>query len=137
MLTRPRRLQVAALCFRQSGQEKEVLLITSRDTGRWILPKGWPMKGKTCGESALQEAWEEAGVRSNRLEQNPIGTYSYNKRLKNGAEEPLDTLVYLAEVDTLSDEYPERHQRNRKWFSPKDAAKLVQEPELKNIIVAL
>jgi len=56
------RTQFAALPFRVKEDKVQVLLITSRGTGRWIVPKGWPMEGKTPAESALQEAWEEAGV---------------------------------------------------------------------------
>lgn len=137
MLSRPNRLQVAALCHREGDNGREVLLITSRDTGRWIVPKGWPMKDKTCGEAALQEAWEEAGVKEATIAPEPIGSYSYDKRLNNGAVEPLDTLVYLADVRELSNEYPERDQRKRKWFSPSEAAKRVREPGLKRILQAL
>jgi hypothetical protein len=62
-LRRPKRLQVAALCYKQANDtdDKEILLVTSRDTGRWIIPKGWPIDGKNASEAALQEAWEEAG----------------------------------------------------------------------------
>lgn len=137
LVTRPNRLQVAALCHREGKKGREVLLVTSRDTGRWILPKGWPMKDKTCGEAALQEAWEEAGVKSATVSDDPIGTYSYDKRLDNGAVEPLDMLVYSADVHDLSEDYPECHQRKRKWFSPEDAADKVNEPQLKQILRAL
>ena len=61
MFRRPRSLQVAALCHRRTkAGQKEVLLVTSRGTGRWILPKGWPMRGKSDAQAAAQEAWEEA-----------------------------------------------------------------------------
>ena len=63
MLLRPKRVQVAALCFRETDTGKDVLLITSRGTGRWIVPKGWPIDGMGGSEAALREAWEEAGVR--------------------------------------------------------------------------
>ena len=72
MLQRPKRLQVAALCYRRDGDSKEVLLVTSRGTGRWILPKGWPIDGLDAGEAALQEAWEEAGVRKGALIEDPF-----------------------------------------------------------------
>ncbi|NIZ13378.1 NUDIX hydrolase [Phaeobacter sp. HF9A] len=134
MLSRPRRLQVAALCYRQSDSGREVLLITSRDTGRWVLPKGWPMEGKTCAESAAQEAWEEAGVRNGRLDERAIGRYEYDKRLDNGAVEPLETLVYRLEVAELLDDFPEAHERTRSWVSPSVAATLVDEPQLRDLL---
>ncbi|KUP95105.1 NUDIX hydrolase [Tritonibacter horizontis] len=134
MLSRPPRLQVAALCFRETEAGREVLLITSRDTGRWVLPKGWPMAGKTSAESAAEEAWEEAGVRRGRFEDQPIGRYVYDKRLDSGATEPLETLVYALEVEDLRDEFPEMHQRQRNWVTPSEAAVLVDEPQLRDLL---
>ncbi|MCG7622928.1 MULTISPECIES: NUDIX hydrolase [unclassified Epibacterium] len=134
MLSRPRRLQVAALCYRQTDTGREVLLITSRDTGRWVLPKGWPMAGKTSAESAVQEAWEEAGVAKSRFDETPLGCYSYDKRLDNGAVEPLETLVYAVEVQELQECFPEAHERSRSWMSPAEAATRVDEPELRDLL---
>ena len=137
LFRRPSRLQVAALCLRGADTAREVLMITSRDTGRWIIPKGWPMNGKTCAEAALQEAWEEAGVKKARIKDTPIGSYSYAKRRDNGTEEPVTTLIYAADVDELALTYPEAHQRTRQWMSPKAAAELVQEPELQALLRSL
>ena len=134
MLSRPRRLQVAALCYRRDKSGCEVLLITSRDTGRWVVPKGWPMEGKSSAGSAAQEAWEEAGVRCGRFEETPVGRFEYDKRLNNGALEPLETLVYAVEVQELRDDFPEAHERTRKWVSPKDAAEMVREPQLRDLL---
>ena len=78
---RPPALQVGALCL-QAGTGK-VLLVTSRGTGRWIIPKGWPMDGRSAGGAALREAWEEAGVRG-QVEERPLGRYSYDKKLTRG-----------------------------------------------------
>ncbi len=64
LLRRPKRLQMAAMCHRGQGDSKEYLLVTSRDTARWIIPKGWPIRGLKSNETALREAWEEAGVRN-------------------------------------------------------------------------
>ncbi|WP_282091141.1 NUDIX hydrolase [Epibacterium ulvae] len=137
MIFRPRRLQTAALCLRQNGEDKEVLLITSRDTGRWIIPKGWPMNGKTCAEAALQEAWEEAGVTKSSITSTPLGTYNYDKRLKHGAIEPVTVLIYEVQVGHLADEFPEVSERKRAWFTPVKAATLVAEPELQAVLRAL
>lgn len=133
ILQRPKRLQVAALCHRGNGASKEYLLVTSRDTGRWIIPKGWPIRGLKSNETALQEAWEEAGVRNSNATVEPIGRYSYNKRKSTGLEIPIETLVYSVAVEDLSEDYPEAHERDRKWVKAIDAAEMVNEAELKSI----
>ena len=134
LLQRPKRQQVAALCYRGAGDNKEVLLVTSRDTGRWIIPKGWPMRGKDGPGSAMQEAWEEAGVREATSVGDPIGMYTYEKRKDSGWSFPVETMVYPVSVEKLEDKFPEVKERTRKWFSPAEAANLVQEPELKTIL---
>ncbi|AUQ59206.1 putative NUDIX hydrolase [Phaeobacter inhibens] len=134
MFFRPKRLQVAVMCYRNGDKSKEVLMITSRGTGRWIVPKGWPIKGMNGPQSALQEAWEEAGVRDARIEGEPVGTYEYMKLQDNGTKEVVHTLVYVAEVSELSDDYPEQSERTREWMSPKAAAELVAEPELSDLL---
>ncbi|MGR3795556.1 NUDIX hydrolase [Vannielia litorea] len=137
MLQRPRRLQVGALCYRKSGGEKQVLLVTSRGTGRWIIPKGWPMRGKDAAGAALQEAWEEAGVRSQKRPKAAIGSYTYEKTRDEGWGVPVETLVFPVKVEELAEEFPEASERRRKWVSPKDAANMVQEPELQEILRGL
>lgn len=134
LISRPRLLQVAALCLKGSGADTRVLMITSRGTGRWIIPKGWPITGKDGAQTALQEAWEEAGVSKGDVTGNPIGAFSYDKELKTGLPVPVQTFVYTIRDVELSDKYPEAHQRRRKWVSPRDAANMVREPELKNIL---
>jgi len=131
---RPKRLQVAALCYRRRKSGKEVLLITSRDTGRWILPKGWPIDGLDEAGSALQEAWEEAGVKDGRIANDPIGTFDYQKRFNGGAEATCRTQVFPIEVDKLAREFPERQERKRKWVSPAKAADMVEEPQLRDML---
>jgi len=127
------RVQVAALCFREKRAGKEVLLITSRDTGRWIIPKGWPIDGLNASDAAAQEAWEEAGVRGN-VNETPVGAFTYDKGLKDGSAVACKTTVYPVEVETLADEYPEVDERTRKWVSLTEAAQMVQEPELRKIL---
>ncbi len=133
ILQRPKQLQVAALCHRGEGADKEFLLVTSRETARWIIPKGWPIRGLDAKESALQEAWEEAGVKHSDVLSGPIGRYSYQKRKASGLEVPIETLVYSVSVKELSDDFPEAQERTRKWVSAEAAANLVNEPELKSI----
>ncbi len=137
MWQRPKMIQVAALCYRETPEGKQVLLITSRDTGRWIVPKGWPIDGLDGAGSALQEAWEEAGVSKADIETDPIGCYDYDKRLSDGLATPVVAQVYLTRVKNIKDDYPEVGQRKRRWFSPDAAAKLVQEQELKEILLDL
>ena len=136
IVRRPKSLQMAALCHRRSGGRKEYLLITSRDTGRWVIPKGWPIRGLNAAQTALREAWEEAGVKNSTSTDAPIGTYRYLKRLANGKAVQVKTLVYSVAVKDLSEEFPEAHERTRKWVSAEEGARLVQEAELKSIFRA-
>ena len=135
LLRRPKRLQVAALCYKQAkdSDAKEILLVTSRDTGRWIIPKGWPIDGKNAPEAALQEAWEEAGVRKGTAGK-ALGHYNYDKELKNGLPVAVETLVFPVQVSEMKDDYPEAAQRSRKWVSPSEAANMVREPQLQDML---
>lgn len=135
MLQRPKSIQMAALCYKTEASEKKVLLVSSRDTGRWVIPKGWPMAGKSSAETALQEAWEEAGVQAGDVAAQPLGAYTYNKRFESGWSQPVRTLVYPVCVTQLEKPYPESHERTRIWVDPLEAANMVQEPELKQLLV--
>lgn len=127
------RTQFAALCFRVVDGKTRILLITSRGSGRWIIPRGWPMDHKTPCEAALTEAWEESGVRGKGYEVS-LGLYSYTRVIGDGEPTPCVAMVYPVKVKKMSKDYPEKGQRRRKWFSPKKAAEMVDEPELANII---
>jgi len=131
--------QVAALCWRRVKGRTDVLLITSRDTGRWIVPKGWPIKGLSDAQSALREAWEEAGVRAGADRARHAGAFFYDKGLEDGSDLPVVAHVYKVRLrkDDLADRFPEAGQRRRAWVPAKKAAKLVQEPELKKILRSL
>ncbi|MFK7837732.1 MAG: NUDIX hydrolase [Sulfitobacter sp.] len=131
---RRKRTQVAALCYKETDAGRRVLLITSRGTGRWIVPKGWLVPGKNGSESALQEAWEEAGVSKADIEEEPMGYYEYAKWMGKDESIPIEAEVYLTRVRDLEKSYPEVDQRERKWFSPNEAANLVHEPDLKEIL---
>lgn len=91
LVRRPRLLQIAALCTRGPGV-REVLLVTSRGTKRWIVPKGWPHRGADGPASALAEAWEEAGVKEATAEPRPVGRYAAVKRSATGLAEPCDVV---------------------------------------------
>ena len=130
-------MQVAALCTRNVGPNDDVLLITSQGTGRWIIPKGWPINGLNGPETALQEAWEEAGVRASDVQKDPVGHYSYDKTLDDGTAQQIVTSVYRIQVNELAEDYPEADQRKRCWVSPKVAAERVQEPELRDLLLQM
>ncbi|MDA0901130.1 MAG: NUDIX hydrolase [Proteobacteria bacterium] len=127
------RSQFAALCFRRKKKGVEILLISSRDSERWIIPKGWPMDGKTPAETAGLEAWEEAGVCGTTLDL-CVGLYSYSKEIDGVETVPCIVSVFPVEVKSLMDKYPEVGERRRKWFSAKKAASKVREPDLKAIL---
>ncbi len=128
-------MQYGALCWRREGEETEVLLITSRDTGRWVIPKGWPMPGLSPEAAAAQEAWEEAGV-SGLMNPLCIGRYGYQKCLTLTSTVPCAVAVYGMRVEKLAKTFPEMKERRRKWFPLREAATLVAEPELALIIAA-
>jgi 8-oxo-dGTP pyrophosphatase MutT (NUDIX family) len=129
------RNQIGALCWRPHGSGHEVLLITSRDTGRWIIPKGWLVQGLTAAGSAAREAWEEAGIEG-KPEEEALGYFAYRKGLDEGRAIPCVVEVFALRVERLTDRYPERGERRRKWFRPEKAAKKVDEPDLRQLILS-
>ncbi|MBJ3774552.1 NUDIX hydrolase [Acuticoccus mangrovi] len=137
LIRRPPLLQVAALCLREGKGRPEVLLVTSRGTGRWILPKGWPIKGTEGHGAALREAWEEAGVLRARAAPEPVGRYRAVKRQDAGYSMPCDVLVYRVSVEAMTDDFPEKGERRRIWVSPKKAAQMVVEADLKRLLASL
>lgn len=113
----------------------EVLLVTSRETKRWVIPKGWPWPDCADHRAAAEEAREEAGV-SGDIGKTAIGHFSYVKRLENGSVR-VKVDVYLLDVTRERNKWPEKKERNREWFTPARAASLVQERALKTLIRAL
>ena len=112
-----------------------ILLITSRDTGRWVVPKGNPEPGMSAREAALNEAHEEAGV-DGEVGEAPIGRYSYQKRRRDGDMVPAEVVVYPLLVTRQLDEWAERHERAHRWFSQADAAASVAERSLRALILS-
>jgi 8-oxo-dGTP pyrophosphatase MutT (NUDIX family) len=133
--TVPCRLQVAALPWRMDEAGVEILLITSRDTGRWVLPKGWPEAREPLSEAAAREAGEEAGL-SGVVSHIEVGRYFYAKALASGQEVPCEVLVYPLQVTEMAAKWKERHERERRWFGGHEAAGMVAEPDLGQIIAA-
>lgn len=132
----PMHMQLAALCYRKGKKGREVLLVTS-STGRWILPKGWPIDGLPSGEVAMVEAWEEAGVRKGKLNRKPLGSFVGTKLSSEGDEEPCLTKVYAIKVQKTLRDYPESDRRDRVWVSPEKAAEMVTEDGLKALLLDL
>ena len=130
------RMQYGALCWREADAGLEVLLITSRDTGRWIIPKGWPIAGLAPEAAAAQEAWEEAGV-TGTISPDPLGRYGYDKVLTPDMALPCAVSVYALRVAALARKFPERDQRRRKWFTAEKAARKVAEPDLRALLQAV
>jgi 8-oxo-dGTP pyrophosphatase MutT (NUDIX family) len=126
------RLQYAALPYRMHDGF-EFLLITSRETGRWIVPKGWPMKGKKPHACAAREALEEAGVKG-KIDKSAIGCYRYVKRLSNNASAPCIVDVYPLMVERQMERWREQGQRSLGWFSAAEASSRVNESELASLI---
>ena len=133
---RPDFIQAAALCLREGKKGREVLLISSLKSERWILPKGWPMKGRTLAGAALQEAWEEAGV-VGKADEVPVGFYTYHKIRAGGLPVSCRVEVFNITLADLVRDYPERKRRKRVWMPLEDAAAAVEEPELKTLLLSL
>ena len=127
------RSQFAALCYRLRNDKPQILLIASRDSGRWIVPKGWPIDRKTPAQAATREAWEEAGVRGRGIDR-CLGIYTTEKAIGPLQSVPCVVAVFPVRVGSLEDDFPEAGQRRRKWFSRKKAARKVTDPELAQII---
>lgn len=128
------RKQYGAICFRRTGENIEILIITSRDSGRWIMPKGWPIKGKKPYETALIEAFEEAGV-NGKVRKAPVGSYTYLKDIEDGGLVPCVVEMFQVEVKEIRVKFKERGQRSQLWVTPDEAARCVREIELKSLLV--
>ena len=128
--------QCAALPFTWRDGELRVLLVTSRETHRWVLPKGWREKRLAPHALAAKEAFEEAGV-VGRVERRPIGRYDYLKRVPRDRLVACSVRVYPLRVERLLDRWPERRQRQRRWFSPAEAAMAVEEGGLVALLLEL
>ena len=129
------RSQIAALPWRHGKKGLEILLVSSRETKRWIIPKGWPMKGRKPHAAAAQEAKEEAGLLG-KIVKEPIGHFHYVKNMRDGAAQLCRVDVFPLEVEKQRKSWPERDQRITRWFALEEAAELVREPELIALIRA-
>jgi 8-oxo-dGTP pyrophosphatase MutT (NUDIX family) len=126
--------QFAALPYARRDGRCIVLLVTSRETRKWILPKGQPERNKNPCDVAAIEAFEEAGVRG-KVAPKPFGEYRTTKRLANGVELPSLVEVYLLAVETVLHDWPERHERERCWVEPGEGAMMVSDGGLVEILL--
>ncbi len=127
-------VQVAALPWRRTADgELQILIVTSRGTGRWIIPKGWPHKGLSLAQSAAREALEEAGVKG-AVEDRPIGNFLYDKVRENGDSVPVRVAVFPLKVTKQSKSWREKGQRRLHWVTPAQAADLLDDAELKTLV---
>jgi 8-oxo-dGTP pyrophosphatase MutT (NUDIX family) len=127
--------QHGALPFALRGGELFVLLITTRESGRWLIPKGWPEKGLAPHEVAAHEAFEEAGM-VGIVGQHPVGSFEYLKRMDAKTTKRCRVMVFPLQVEQELDEWPEKHERTREWVRPAVAAERINEPELAALILA-
>lgn len=130
------REQIAAMPLRWKNGNVQVLMVTSRDTGRWVVPKGWTMKDTKPWTAASIEAMEEAGVKGH-IAREVFGTYTYNKRLGNGTSVTCSVRVYPMVVEEQKSDWKEKSERTRTWFEVAEAASLVDEPELAALLTTL
>ncbi|MBV8459003.1 MAG: NUDIX hydrolase [Acetobacteraceae bacterium] len=128
--------QFAALPYARQDGETVVMLVTSRETGRWVLPKGWAEKHLNGPRQAAKEAFEEAGVLGD-IQRTSVGSYNYLKQLPNNRRLECEVTVFPLHVHKLLSDWPERKQRERRWFTLSQAAETVAEPELITLLLRL
>jgi 8-oxo-dGTP pyrophosphatase MutT (NUDIX family) len=128
--------QYGALCYRSNLGSPQVLLITTRETKRWMIPKGWPISGLKPRRVAEREAWEEAGV-IGRAQKKAFGDFIYDKILRDGQEIRPVVEVFLLEVRRRRKRFPEMAERKAVWLSPRVAAQRVNEPALERLLAKL
>lgn len=126
--------QVAAIPIRRLDGRPEVLLVTTRGTGRWTVPKGWPLADSLGSECAAREAFEEGGVRGH-VEPYSLGTFEYWKRTKK-SRVYLQVTAFALHVEQVTLDWPERSERKRAWFSPDVASRLINNDDLSVLIKA-
>jgi 8-oxo-dGTP pyrophosphatase MutT (NUDIX family) len=130
---RPPVMQLAAICYRTTDTGVEVLLITSLGTGQWLIPKGWPKKNQSSNQTALEEAFEEAGVIGD-ISEEPMGEYRYQKTNKVGVPLNCVASVYEVAVTGMAENFPEAGRRQHVWLAPELAAKKVSHTDLARLL---
>ena len=129
--------QAGVIAYRIRHGKVQILLMTSRDTGRWIIPKGNIKPGTTPSKAAEQEAFEEAGVKGTIASSAPLGMYAYSKKLGSGELRAATVEVYLLKVERQVKNWPERQERKLAWVSAKKAVSRVEEPGVVPLLLRL
>jgi 8-oxo-dGTP pyrophosphatase MutT (NUDIX family) len=129
------RVQYGALPYRFTPTAAlEILLVTTRRSKRWIIPKGWPIKGLRPAKSAAREAFEEAGVRG-KIGTKSVGLFNYGKLLEDdGIEVNCEVKVFPLLVKRQSETWPEFEERLVQWVEPVKAVSMIEEAELKKLV---
>jgi 8-oxo-dGTP pyrophosphatase MutT (NUDIX family) len=125
--------QYAALPYTVDAGRVRVMLITSRETKRWIIPKGWPKRDLKPYRLAELEAFEEAGLRG-KISKDVVGQFTYQKLMDDGSQVQCDVIVYPLLVESQASNWPERDDRNCKWVKLSKAAKLVDDKGLAELL---
>lgn len=134
--TKAVRVQHGALPYRIGPDGAvQILLVTSRQTRRWIIPKGWPIKGLKPSKSAAREAFEEAGVRG-VVGSKTIGSFVYDKGLEDGVSVSCEVGVFPLKVERQHKTWPEAHQRETRWVGPEEALDLLDDRGLRDVVAA-
>ncbi|MCX2722967.1 NUDIX hydrolase [Roseibium salinum] len=133
LFRRPARLQVAALCHRERNGKREVLLITTKTTHRWILPKGWPDLSMEAHRTAAIEAFEEAGV-VGKAHEEPFASFSSHKGGRAGFRIRTEVLVFLVDVESTTEDYRDRGERDVRWVPIDEAIRLADDPGLVDVL---
>jgi 8-oxo-dGTP pyrophosphatase MutT (NUDIX family) len=129
------RYQCGALPFSITADgEVRVLLVTTRGKRDWIIPKGWPIRNLTPGATAAREAYEEAGVLGAIIGEEPIGFYRYEKRSNSRKAAIHEVSVFLFAVERQLRKWPEKAQRETRWFPPAEASTIVAQAGLADIL---
>jgi 8-oxo-dGTP pyrophosphatase MutT (NUDIX family) len=129
--------QAGVIAYRIRRCEVQVLLMTSRDTGRWIIPKGNISPGTTPSEAAAQEAFEEAGVKGTIVSSTPLGMYTYFKKLGSGEVRAATVQVFLLQVKKQVKKWPEKGERKLAWVTGEKAVSLIEEPGVVPLLARL
>lgn len=133
MSKKPFKEQCAVLAYRPSKKGAKIVLVTSLETHRWVLPKGNIVDGLSARDSAKLEAFEEAGVEGSP-EKQAFGTYEYEKtEIKGGGL--CRVSVFPMVVDRILDKWPEKDARKREWMTIDKAAEAVNEGDLRDLIL--
>ena len=127
--------QYGALPFTRQNGVLRVMLITTRETRSWLIPKGWPEKGMAPHELAAHEAFEEAGI-TGSVSTQPMGSFDYLKRIEGKPPKRCRIVVFGLEVATELDHWPEKSERRREWLLPAEAAERIEHPQLASLILA-